>query len=334
MPCALRAPEHDGCFGVVAGREKVDEAPHPPQLRAARRRDRGDRTRCCRLRHYQCEHHRQQFGPADHGRHFAPADRPVRRGRPGHAEWLQAVGQRREHQRRPAAPPGQAGDPQRQQQREDGHQRLQRADQPGPRGPDAGPVLDAADRRRPVAPPRNTGMRWSAGSATGGLVFEPPSYPNFFSVSLPVNLEMVPFATWVVRPPGQPAADRRVSRGRRPVRRPARGPPPRRPCRRMVSGRVYSGQPEPRRPSRTCRSSKSRRPVAQQEPADRGHRLGGPAQPADLHPHVRGHELHAQDHDRRVRAGSGPGVPEQAEPLQRPGRSWCRTAGSAACRTR
>ena len=62
-----------------------------------------------------------------------------------------------------------------------------------------------------------------AGSATGGLVFGPPSFHNFFSVSLPVKLEMKSFATLGAHPPAQPAADRRISRGGRPVRRPARG---------------------------------------------------------------------------------------------------------------
>jgi branched-chain amino acid transport system substrate-binding protein len=43
-----------------------------------------------------------------------------------------------------------------------------------------------------------------AGSATGGLVFGPPSFHNFFSVSLPVKLEMASFANWVLTlPPSQ-----------------------------------------------------------------------------------------------------------------------------------
>lgn len=43
-----------------------------------------------------------------------------------------------------------------------------------------------------------------AGSATGGLVFGPPSFHNFFSVSLPVKLEMASFAKWVLTlPPSQ-----------------------------------------------------------------------------------------------------------------------------------
>jgi branched-chain amino acid transport system substrate-binding protein len=42
-----------------------------------------------------------------------------------------------------------------------------------------------------------------AGSATGGLVFA-KTYPNFFSVSLPVKLEMASFAKWVLTlPPSQ-----------------------------------------------------------------------------------------------------------------------------------
>ena len=40
-----------------------------------------------------------------------------------------------------------------------------------------------------------------AGSATGGLVFGPKSFHNFFSVSLPVKLEMASFAHWVLTLP-------------------------------------------------------------------------------------------------------------------------------------
>jgi branched-chain amino acid transport system substrate-binding protein len=45
------------------------------------------------------------------------------------------------------------------------------------------------------------------GSATGGLVFAPP-FPNFFSVSLPVRLEMASFAKWVT---GLPAGQRQTA---------------------------------------------------------------------------------------------------------------------------
>jgi branched-chain amino acid transport system substrate-binding protein len=46
-----------------------------------------------------------------------------------------------------------------------------------------------------------------AGSATGGLVFQ-KTYPNFFSVSLPVKLEMASFATWVDK---LPASERQTA---------------------------------------------------------------------------------------------------------------------------
>jgi branched-chain amino acid transport system substrate-binding protein len=51
------------------------------------------------------------------------------------------------------------------------------------------------------------GFALVAGSATGGLVFQ-KSYPNFFSVSLPVKLEMDSFARWVLT---LPASDRQTA---------------------------------------------------------------------------------------------------------------------------
>jgi branched-chain amino acid transport system substrate-binding protein len=54
------------------------------------------------------------------------------------------------------------------------------------------------------APTHKLGYALVAGSATGGLVFGPPSFHNFFSVSLPVKLEMASFANWVLTlPPSQ-----------------------------------------------------------------------------------------------------------------------------------
>ena len=54
------------------------------------------------------------------------------------------------------------------------------------------------------APTEKHGFALVAGSATGGLVFGPPSFHNFFSVSLPVRLEMASFARWVTTlPPSQ-----------------------------------------------------------------------------------------------------------------------------------
>ena len=54
------------------------------------------------------------------------------------------------------------------------------------------------------APTHKLGYALVAGSATGGLVFGPPSFHNFFSVSLPVRLEMASFARWVLSlPPSQ-----------------------------------------------------------------------------------------------------------------------------------
>jgi branched-chain amino acid transport system substrate-binding protein len=54
------------------------------------------------------------------------------------------------------------------------------------------------------APTKEHGYALVAGSATGGLVFGPPSFHNFFSVSLPVRLEMASFASWVLTlPAGQ-----------------------------------------------------------------------------------------------------------------------------------
>jgi branched-chain amino acid transport system substrate-binding protein len=50
------------------------------------------------------------------------------------------------------------------------------------------------------APTAKAGYALVAGSATGGLVFQ-KAYPNFFSVSLPVKLEMKAFATWVLSLP-------------------------------------------------------------------------------------------------------------------------------------
>jgi len=53
------------------------------------------------------------------------------------------------------------------------------------------------------APTAKAGYALLAGSATGGLVFQ-KTYPNFFSVSLPVRLEMASFAKWVTGlPPSQ-----------------------------------------------------------------------------------------------------------------------------------
>ena len=51
------------------------------------------------------------------------------------------------------------------------------------------------------APTHSHGYALVAGSATGGLVFAPTSYHNFFSVSLPVKLEMGAFAHWVTKLP-------------------------------------------------------------------------------------------------------------------------------------
>ena len=47
---------------------------------------------------------------------------------------------------------------------------------------------------------RESRVRAAGGSATGGLVF-PKTYHNFFSVSLPVRLEMNSFAKWVTTLP-------------------------------------------------------------------------------------------------------------------------------------
>jgi branched-chain amino acid transport system substrate-binding protein len=53
------------------------------------------------------------------------------------------------------------------------------------------------------APTAEHGYALVAGSATGGLVFQ-KTYHNFFSVSLPVKLEMDSFARWVISlPPSQ-----------------------------------------------------------------------------------------------------------------------------------
>ena len=50
------------------------------------------------------------------------------------------------------------------------------------------------------APTAKAGYALLAGSATGGLVFQ-KTYRNFFSVSLPVRLEMASFAQWVLTLP-------------------------------------------------------------------------------------------------------------------------------------
>jgi branched-chain amino acid transport system substrate-binding protein len=61
-------------------------------------------------------------------------------------------------------------------------------------------TLLTADAQAPTAA---SGYALLAGSATGGLVFQ-KTYPNFFSVSLPVKLEMASFAKWVLTlPPSQ-----------------------------------------------------------------------------------------------------------------------------------
>ena len=57
------------------------------------------------------------------------------------------------------------------------------------------------------APTAKAGYALLAGSATGGLVFQ-KKYNNFFSVSLPVKLEMASFATWV---DGLPASQRQTA---------------------------------------------------------------------------------------------------------------------------
>jgi branched-chain amino acid transport system substrate-binding protein len=58
-------------------------------------------------------------------------------------------------------------------------------------------TLLTSDAQKPTA---KAGYALVAGSATGGLVFQ-KAYPNFFSVSLPVKLEMKAFATWVLSLP-------------------------------------------------------------------------------------------------------------------------------------
>jgi branched-chain amino acid transport system substrate-binding protein len=58
------------------------------------------------------------------------------------------------------------------------------------------------------APTEKHGYALVAGSATGGLVFAPKSFPNFFSVSLPVRLEMASFARWVTT---LPASERQTA---------------------------------------------------------------------------------------------------------------------------
>jgi branched-chain amino acid transport system substrate-binding protein len=58
------------------------------------------------------------------------------------------------------------------------------------------------------APTAKAGFALLAGSATGGLVFQ-KTYPNFFSVSLPVKLEMASFAHWVVT--ALPASERQTA---------------------------------------------------------------------------------------------------------------------------
>jgi branched-chain amino acid transport system substrate-binding protein len=58
-------------------------------------------------------------------------------------------------------------------------------------------TLLTADAQAPTAA---NGYALLAGSATGGLVFQ-KTYPNFFSVSLPVKLEMDSFAKWVLTLP-------------------------------------------------------------------------------------------------------------------------------------
>jgi branched-chain amino acid transport system substrate-binding protein len=53
-------------------------------------------------------------------------------------------------------------------------------------------------------PTQSAGYALVAGSATGGLVFPTKPFHNFFSVSLPVRLEMQSFAKWVTSlPPSQ-----------------------------------------------------------------------------------------------------------------------------------
>jgi branched-chain amino acid transport system substrate-binding protein len=59
-------------------------------------------------------------------------------------------------------------------------------------------TLLTSDAQKPTA---ELGYALVAGSATGDLVFGPPSFHNFFSVSLPVKLEMASFAQWVLKLP-------------------------------------------------------------------------------------------------------------------------------------
>ena len=200
----------------------------------------------------------------------------------------------------------------------------------GPREPDAGPVLDAAERQR------RRGHREIRVCAVGwrghgpGRVQPPASQP--LQRQPPVKLEMVPFANWVE---GLPASQRQTAAYPE-VNNPFADPPvtaTEATCRGTVSRRVY--------PANQLHAAVSNKQIKQaaQAVANKNPQIvviGSVDLPSLLifiHTFA-GHELHAQDHDRRVRAGPGPGVPEQAEPLQRPGRSWCRTAGSAVCRTR
>ena len=181
-------------------------------------------------------------------------------------------------QRRPARPPGQAEDPERQEQPDNVTQGLQDADPAGPRGPDAGAVLHPAHRPPRRRSTKNSVTRWPAASATGPLVYA-LNDPYLFSVSAPVKR-----ADGAVRQLGAVAArpraaqDGRLPDGERPVRRPAGADRPDDPAaRRDQDGLLHN--PSTRPATATDAPDQIANAVAA-TPGRRGARLGGRAQPA------------------------------------------------------
>ena len=117
----------------------------------------------------------------------------------GMPQGLPAVGQRREQPRRPARPPGQAENHRTTRATRTAPRPTTRADHPGSRGPDPGPVLLAAHGRgRGRRPSRSTTRSRPGRRAARRCTSWTTTY--MFSTNVPVTIQIVPFAKWVVRP--------------------------------------------------------------------------------------------------------------------------------------
>ena len=224
------------------------------------------------MRHYQCQHHRQQFGPADHRRYLAAAHRLRVRSADGLATdngyqlWASDVNK----------DGGLLGRPVRLKILNDNsNEKLVTSQYTQLITQDHVDLMLApfstlltSDAQAPTA---KSGYALLAGSATGGLVFQ-KTYPNFFSVSVPAANEMVPFAQWVLTlPPSE-----RQTAAYPEIDDPFADPPVDPTQAQLSAHGVKTVYPADQniRPPRTRRSSRRRPAVAAKAAADRGHRLG------------------------------------------------------------